>query len=144
MKIAVLGLGKIGHNTAALLTARGYEVIGYTRDAAKAEDVNRFGITVTGTLNGNFRVRATTDLAEAVEGARFLVVTTTAAGHKPLAQSLRGLLQPEQRIIILTGNWAPMSSIRFWNRRPGKKGGSSGRPAATWRFRRCCTVRPPP
>ena len=105
MKIAVLGLGKIGHNTAALLTARGYEVIGYTRDAAKAEDVNRFGITVTGTLNGNFRVRATTDLAEAVEEARFLVVTTTAAGHKPLAQSLRGLLQPEQRIIILTGNW---------------------------------------
>ena len=105
MKIAVLGLGKIGHNTAALLTARGFEVVGYTRDASKAEDVNRFGITVTGTLNGNFRVKATTSLAEAVEGARFLVVTTTAQGHKPLAESLRGLLQPQQRIVILTGNW---------------------------------------
>ncbi len=105
MKFAVLGLGKIGHNTAALLAARGYEVTGYTRDPSRAEDVNRFGITVTGALNGNFRVRATTSLAEAVEGARFLVVTTTAQGHKPLARGLRGLLEPGQRVLILTGNW---------------------------------------
>ena len=35
MKIAVLGLGKIGHNTAALLVKRGFEVSGFTRDEKK-------------------------------------------------------------------------------------------------------------
>lgn len=105
MKIAVLGLGKIGHNTAALLTQRGYEVTGFTRDAEKARAVNEHGITVSGALEGNFKVQATTDIAQAVDGAKFLVVTTTSKGHKPMAQLLRGHLQEGQRIVIFTGNW---------------------------------------
>ena len=40
MKVAVLGLGKIGHNTAALMASRGFEVCGFTRDAEKAKAVN--------------------------------------------------------------------------------------------------------
>lgn len=105
MKIAVLGLGKIGHNTAALLTQRGYEVTGFTRDAEKARAANEHGITVSGALEGNFKVQATTDIAQAVDGAKFLVVTTTSKGHKPMAQLLRGHLQEGQRIVIFTGNW---------------------------------------
>lgn len=105
MKIAVLGLGKIGHNTAALLTQRGYEVTGFTRDAEKARAVNEHGITVSGALEGNFKVQATTDIARAVDGAKFLVVTTTSKGHKPMAQLLKGHLQEDQRIVIFTGNW---------------------------------------
>lgn len=105
MKIAVLGLGKIGHNTAALLTERGFEVTGFTRDPQKAQAVNEYGITVSGALNGNFKVKATTNIAEAVDGARFLVVTTTSKGHKPMAQLLKGKLQDEQRIVVFTGNW---------------------------------------
>lgn len=105
MKIAVLGLGKIGHNTAALLTQRGYEVTGFTRDAEKARAVNEHGITVSGALEGNFKVQATTDIAQAVDGAKFLVVTTTSKGHKPMAQLLKGHLQEDQRIVIFTGNW---------------------------------------
>ena len=92
MKIALLGLGKIGHNTAALLTSRGFEVVGFTRDTEKAKAVNEHGITVTGALNGNFKVKATTDIAEAVADAKFLVVTTTSRGHKPMAQLLKGHL----------------------------------------------------
>lgn len=105
MKIALLGLGKIGHNTAALLTSRGFEVVGFTRDTEKAKAVNEHGITVTGALNGNFKVKATTDIAEAVADAKFLVVTTTSRGHKPMAQLLKGHLEEEQRIVIFTGNW---------------------------------------
>ena len=105
MEIAVLGLGKIGHTIAALLTARGCSVTGYTRDREKAEAVNLHGITVSGALNGNFSVRATNDLDEALDQARFLVVTTTAQGHRPLAEQLRGRLRPGQRIVIFTGNW---------------------------------------
>ena len=48
MKVAVLGLGKIGHNTAALLVSRGFEVSGFTRDEKKAAAVNEHGITVSG------------------------------------------------------------------------------------------------
>lgn len=105
MKIAVLGLGKIGHNTAALLTERGFDVIGFTRDPQKAQAVNEYGITVSGALNGNFKVKATTNIVEAVDGARFLVVTTTSNGHKPMAQLLKGNLQNDQRIVVFTGNW---------------------------------------
>ncbi|CDC50640.1 putative uncharacterized protein [Clostridium sp. CAG:58] len=105
MKIAVLGLGKIGHNTAALLVKRGFEVSGFTRDMDKAKAVNEYGITVTGFIEGNFKVRATTDIEEAVNGAEFLVVTTTSRGHKPMAELLKGKLQRGQRIVIITGNW---------------------------------------
>lgn len=105
MKAAVLGLGKIGHNTAALLVERGFEVSGFTRDAGKAEAVNKYGITVSGALNGNYKVKATTNIEDAIDGARFLVVTTTSRGHKPMANLLKGKLQAKQRIIILTGNW---------------------------------------
>jgi opine dehydrogenase len=105
MKIALLGLGKIGHNTAATLVDRGFEVIGFTRDAEKARAVNEHGITVSGHLNGNFKVKATTDISEAVNGAKFLVVTTTSKGHKPMANLLKGKLQEGQRIVIITGNW---------------------------------------
>ena len=70
MKVAVLGLGKIGHNTAALMASRGFEVCGFTRDAEKAKAVNEYGITVSGALEGNFRVKATTDIDRAVKDAK--------------------------------------------------------------------------
>ncbi len=104
-KIAVLGLGRIGHNTAALLVKRGFEVTGFTRDEEKAKAVNEYGITVSGLINGNFKVKATTNIDEAIKDARFLVVTTLAKGHKPIAQMLSGKLQEGQEIFIMTGNW---------------------------------------
>lgn len=76
MKIAVLGMGKIGHNTAAQLVDRGFEVTGFTRDREKADAINSYGITISGALEGNFKVHATTDIAEAVNGAKFLIITT--------------------------------------------------------------------
>lgn len=105
MKAAVLGLGKVGHGIAALLAHRGLEVSCFTRDAGKAEDASRHGITVSGALNGNYPVRAYTDIGRAVDGAKLLVVTTTARGHRPMAQLLKGRLQEGQRIVVLVGNW---------------------------------------
>lgn len=105
MKAAVLGLGKIGHNTAALLASRGFEVTGFTRSREKADAVNQYGITVSGALEGNFKVRASVDIEMSVDGAQFLVVTTTSKGHKPMAELLKGKLQEGQIIVIITGNW---------------------------------------
>ncbi len=105
MKVTILGLGKIGHNTAALMASRGFEAWGFTRDAEKAKTVNEYGITVSGALEGNFKVHATTDIAEAVKGAKFLIVTTISKGHKPMAKLLAGHLEPGQTIVVMTGNW---------------------------------------
>lgn len=110
MRAAVLGLGKIGHGTAARLAERGLEVCAYTRSKEKAEAVNRYGITASGALEGNYRIRAYSGeaLPEAVGQADLLVVATTSAGHRPVAESLKGLLRPGQRILILTGNWGAL------------------------------------
>ena len=110
MRAAVLGLGKIGHGTAARLAERGLEVCAYTRSKEKAEAVNRYGITASGALEGNYRIRAYSgkELPEAVGQADLLVVATTSAGHRPVAESLKGLLRPAQRILILTGNWGAL------------------------------------
>lgn len=105
MKVAILGLGKIGHNTAALMVHRGFEVSGFTRNKEKADAINEFGITVSGALEGNFKVAAYTDIAKAIDGAKFLIVTTTSKGHKPMAKLLSGKLQKGQIIVIITGNW---------------------------------------
>lgn len=105
MKFAVLGLGKIGHNTAAMLAKKGFEVTGFSRDKSKVKAVEENGITVSGFIEGNFRVRATTKIAEAVADADVLIITTTAQGHRPMAELLKGHLVENQCIIILTGNW---------------------------------------
>lgn len=105
MKAAVLGLGKVGHGIAALLAHRGLEVSCFTRDGEKALAVNQHGITASGALNGNYPARAYTDIGQAVSGARLLVVTTTAKGHRPMAQLLKGKLQEGQRLVVLVGNW---------------------------------------
>ena len=67
----------------------GFDCSGFTRDEKKAAAVNEHGITVSGALNGNFKVKATTDIGEAIKGAHFLVVTTTSKGHKPMADLLK-------------------------------------------------------
>lgn len=105
MKIAVLGLGKIGLSTAALLKSRGHDVTGYTRSAEKAQKIQQYGITVKGALTGNFKVPALCDMAEAVRGAAVIVVTTLAQGHRPIAEKLKGLLERGQIILIFNGNW---------------------------------------
>ena len=127
MKITVLGLGKIGHAMAALLCSRGFEVTGFTRDPEKASAVNRHGITVSGALTGNYPIRATTDLDAAVDGARFLVVTTSSRGHKPLAERLKGRLQPGQRIVIFTGNWGAYEFYTVLREEARAKAGGPGR-----------------
>lgn len=105
MKVAVLGLGRIGHSYAARLANRGFEVCGFTRDPEKTKVVNEHGITVSGAITGNFKVKATTDIKEAIDGAAFIIVTSVSKGHKPIAEMLKGNLQEGQIIAIMTGNW---------------------------------------
>lgn len=60
---------------------------------------------VRGALEGHFPIHTESSLADAVADSKYILVMTTADGHKPVAERLRGLLQPGQRIIVFNCNW---------------------------------------
>lgn len=53
----------------------------------------------------HFPIHTESSLADAVADSKYILVMTTADGHKPVAERLRGLLQPGQRIIVFNCNW---------------------------------------
>ena len=60
---------------------------------------------VRGALEGHFPIHTESSLADAVADSKYILVMTTADGHKPVAERLQGLLQPGQRIIVFNCNW---------------------------------------
>lgn len=105
MKFAVLGLGKTGHAMAVYLLSRHQEVTAYNRSPAPVKAVNEKGITATGAICGHYPLSATTDMEEAVKGAKYLIIMTVANGHLDIARMLKGKLEEGQRIIVFNGNW---------------------------------------
>ena len=105
MKYAVIGAGNAGKAVSAYLRSLGQEVSLYCRSAQLAALLDQSGIAASGAVEGQFDVSATTDLAAAVKGARAILVQTVASGHAPVAQALKGLLEPGQIILIFNGNW---------------------------------------
>jgi UDPglucose 6-dehydrogenase len=82
--VAVIGLGKLGAPMAAAVAARGIPVVGFDLDSSKVAAINRGEPPVreTGLAEwiraGRERLRATGDLAEAVQAAQvvFIIVPT--------------------------------------------------------------------
>lgn len=105
MRYAVIGGGSGGKAVSAYLREMGHEVAIYCRDGGHAAALSRDGITATGAVEGRFPVTATDRLAQAVRGAGAVLVQTLATGHAPVAQALRGLLEPGQIILIFNGSW---------------------------------------
>lgn len=81
MRIAVIGLGYVGTSVAALL-ARRHQVVAVDIDPVKTDLITARGTHLDDDFLANFLreedldLRATTDLAEALEGADFAVVAT--------------------------------------------------------------------
>ena len=105
MKFTVLGMGKTGHTVCAYLLQQGQTVTAWDRDAQKLAVLEQSGIRVSGALEGHFPIHTESSLADAVADSKYILVMTTADGHKPVAERLRGLLQPGQRIIVFNCNW---------------------------------------
>lgn len=112
MKFAVLGMGRTGHAMAAYLMARGCSVTVWTRDPGKRSAIKAGGITVTGEIEGHFTPAVAETVQSALAEAGYILVMTTAEGHRPLAQQMRGALRPGQRILIFNCNWG---AFEFWN-----------------------------
>src|SRR5690625_2561561 len=100
LTVSIIGAGNGGVAMAGHLGLKGHRVRLYSRDEGKVSPVRKAGgIIVTGAVNGFGPVEcATTDLAEAVEGADVIMVTTPASAHAAVAQALAPHLH--RRIIV--------------------------------------------
>ncbi len=106
-RVAVLGAGNAGHAVAADLSLAGAEVRLYApaehsrKLAAVAE---RGAIELTGIgRTGVAPVTATTDLAQALDGAEVVFVATQAIAHEALAAQCAPLLADGQALVLFTG-----------------------------------------
>ncbi len=105
MKFAIIGAGNSGKAATVYLTDKGQQVTLYDRNAEKVAALKKDGITSTGVIETHIDVNATESLAEAVKGADYIMLFTLAAGHRPVARQLKGLLEQDQVIVIFNGDW---------------------------------------
>ncbi|NIM44398.1 MAG: NADP transhydrogenase subunit alpha [Nitrososphaeria archaeon] len=106
---AVLGAGSAGHAMSAGLALKGFEVRLY--DLPQFSDniepiQKRGGIEVSGIERGFAKLKATTDVREAIEGADIIMTTARAYGHRKFLEACIPYLENEQKFVINTGYWA--------------------------------------
>ena len=104
MKFAILGAGNTGKAYSAFLTHHGHQVLLYDRSPSRLEPIRKQGLTATGVVEGTFSVPVTESL-EQCGGCDVILVCTVAAGHRPLAAGLKGLLRPGQVILVTNCCW---------------------------------------
>lgn len=110
VSVAVLGGGNGGHAAAADLSNRGFEVHLYedARFAPKMQQVfDTHRITMAGAA-GNAEVTVamvTSDLAQAIEGVKYIFVAVPAFAHAVYAEKLAELVRPGQIITVLPGTF---------------------------------------
>jgi opine dehydrogenase len=105
MKIAIIGAGNGGQTFAGYLSMAGYETSLYDIDVEKMDALKKIGgIKLEGRLQGYGKIDCiTTDIAEAVEGAEIIMVTTVANAHRAVARSLAPCLVDGQVIVLNPG-----------------------------------------
>ena len=108
MKFAVLGLAAVCY-----LKENGQTVIGWDRNTSKVDIINKNGIEATGVITGHYQIPCEHSLENAVSGVQYILVFTTAEGHKSIANQLKGLLRENQRIIVFNGNWGATEFVHY-------------------------------
>lgn len=111
---AVLGAGSGGQAMAGYLGLRGYEVRLFNRSPHRLTHVwEKGGIQMSGVMRGFGKVAlATTDLAQAVDGADVIMVVVPATAHRALAQGLAGLVGPDQVVVLNPGRTGGALEVR--------------------------------
>ena len=104
-KVAVLGGGHGAHCMAADLASRGFKVNMFEMP----EFINNLSllvetktIEIDGLIKGKYPLEnVTSDICEAIDGARYILIATPAFAHKPYAELLKGIADPQNQIIVL-------------------------------------------
>lgn len=111
-KIAILGGGHGGHMMAADFVLKGHSVNFYEmpRFAEKVQKVLASQqIEAKGNLRGTAQLNlATTDIDQAIDGARYICIVTPAFAHEDYAKLLKGRVKDDQIIVIFPGAFAAL------------------------------------
>lgn len=121
LSVCVIGAGNGGVAMAGHLGLKGHQVRLYSRDERKLEAVRRAGgVFVTGAVEGFGPVQcATTSLAEAVDGADVVMITTPASAHAATAKALAPYLR-KQIIVLNPGRTGGALEVRSILRAHGR------------------------
>ncbi len=125
-RIAVLGAGNGGQAMAGHLGMRGFDVTLFQLPAFEESiaPIRTTGvITLTGHLQGEGSVRATTDMREALEGTGIVYVVVPAFGQLPMMTEAAPYLEPGTKVVFIPGNFASLVSSN-WMKRAGLEKGA--------------------
>jgi opine dehydrogenase len=108
--VAVLGGGHGAHAMAGDLASRGFAVnlfeMPHFRDQVQ-ELFDTWTIAVSGVIQGRFRLnKVTSDIREAIDGVRYILVVTPAFAHEDYAELLRGHVTDDQVVVVYPGAFA--------------------------------------
>lgn len=104
MKFAILGAGNTGKAYSAFCPTGGIRSFSMDRSQERLAPIQARGISATGVVEGRFPVPVTTQLEDCGD-SDVILVCTVAAGHRPLAAGLRGVLRPGQIILVTNCCW---------------------------------------
>lgn len=118
--ICVIGAGNGGSAVAGDMTLAGHQcrLFEFPEYASNIEPIrDQGGIWVTGIARTGFAQieLATTDLAEAVEEAELVMVTTVALAHERVAWELAPLLRDGQVIVLWPGSGGTLAFKKVWD-----------------------------
>lgn len=113
MNISILGAGNGGQAMAAHFSLLGHKVKLYNRSFEKIELIKSLGgINLTGVLTGFAKLDLITDdIQLAIEGAEIIMVTTTASGHKNIAEMIAPFVKENQIVVLSPGR--TLGAIEF-------------------------------
>jgi opine dehydrogenase len=105
--VAVLGGGHGAHAMAADLASRGFAVNVFEMPEfgdGLRELFQTKAIRASGLIEGTFALnKVTSDIDEAIDGARFILVVTPAFAHETYARLLSGRVSPDQLVVLYPG-----------------------------------------
>ncbi len=111
-KVAVLGGGHGAHAMSADLINKGFsvnffEMEQFQDNVQKVLETKK--IECTGQVKGKFTLnKATTNIEEAIEDVKYILIVTPAFAHKPYAELLKGKVKEGQIIIFYPGAFAAL------------------------------------
>jgi opine dehydrogenase len=108
--VAVLGAGHGAHAMAGDLASRGFAVNMFEMPQFQANVRELFAsrtIRVSGVIDGTYELNnVTSDIDEAIDGVRYILVVTPAFAHDAYARLLKGRTTSDQVVVVYPGAFA--------------------------------------
>ena len=117
VKIAILSAGYTGIAAALHVSSLGYNPMVYTRNAAKLAALQGSAISSTGVIDGLWKIHASDNLAEVLDGADFIIICTWANNHNDVFKNVRDWAKNNPgsaiRLIVFNGNWGAYEAFQI-------------------------------